>query len=296
MTEATRPAGSIYDLGYRSYEGERLGRPYAVLSLFIFSLRAIFGLGRSAWAKVLAFGLASIALVPALIQLGIAAVVPLEFEFVRPEDHFAYVQVIVAMFCALSAPEILGRDQRYQILPLYFSSLLTRVDYVTAKIAALVTALFVILALPLVLLVVGSAVADSDLLGYLQDNAKEFAPILGSSLLVAVFMAAVSLAIASQTSRRAISTAAVFGYFAISTAVGNILVETTTGDAASLSILISPLEVLDGAVRWMFGANPIAESAQEKAGLDGEYYLLTSFAYTLVALGVLLRRFLRMSV
>ena len=39
-------AGAIYDIGYRNYEGARLGRGYAFRTLYVHSLRTAFGLGR----------------------------------------------------------------------------------------------------------------------------------------------------------------------------------------------------------------------------------------------------------
>ena len=48
--------GVIHDIGYQRYEGPRLGRGYASRSLFVHSVRGAYGLGRSAWAKVLPFG------------------------------------------------------------------------------------------------------------------------------------------------------------------------------------------------------------------------------------------------
>mgnify|MGYP001583970183 CR=1 FL=1 len=44
--------GSIYDLGYRGYDGPRLGRRHAVVALFVHGLRAVFGLGRSGRSKI----------------------------------------------------------------------------------------------------------------------------------------------------------------------------------------------------------------------------------------------------
>lgn len=38
-----RTAGNIYDLGHRRYEGSRLGRPHAILTLYLHSLRASGG-------------------------------------------------------------------------------------------------------------------------------------------------------------------------------------------------------------------------------------------------------------
>jgi hypothetical protein len=109
-------------------------------------------------------------------------------------------------------------------------------------------------------------------------------------------MATLSLAIASQTSRRAVSTGAVFGFFLIATAIGNVLVETTSGDARTYAVLLSPLDVADGAVRWLFGAEPASDSAVRESGLDGVYFMLAAIGYSVVAMGLLLRRFLRMSV
>ena len=42
--EAEGPAGSIFDLGYRRYAGARLGRRYAIESLYVHSLRAAFAM------------------------------------------------------------------------------------------------------------------------------------------------------------------------------------------------------------------------------------------------------------
>ena len=35
-------AGTIYDIGYRNYEGARLGRGYAFRTLYVHSLRTAF--------------------------------------------------------------------------------------------------------------------------------------------------------------------------------------------------------------------------------------------------------------
>ena len=296
MAEQASPAGSIYDLDYRPYEGERLGRPYAVVSLYLYSLRAIFGIGRSAWAKVFAFGLAAFALLPAGIQLAIAAITPIDFELIKPAGHFAYVQVIVALFCAVVTPEIVGRDQRSHTLPLYFSRAISRADYVTAKLGALATALLAITGLPLILLVLGSAVAADDVLDYLRSNADLFPPILASSILESLFMAGVSLAIASHSSRRGFATGAVFLFFVLLTTFGNILVETTTGDARAYSILISPFDVLGGSVYWLFDTLPPRDSLLTESGIESGYYLPAALVYIAVALAILYRRFMRMSV
>ncbi|HEX6138849.1 MAG TPA: ABC transporter permease, partial [Candidatus Limnocylindria bacterium] len=65
--------GAIYDLGYRGYDGPRLGRSAAVATLFWHSLRAAFGWGRSGRSKIVPWGLTAFALAPAVVAAAIAA-------------------------------------------------------------------------------------------------------------------------------------------------------------------------------------------------------------------------------
>src|SRR6187455_2179044 len=67
--------GSIYDLGYRGYEGPRLGRRGAVVALLTHSLRTAYGLGRGARSKIMPVGLVLLALLPSLLALGIIALI-----------------------------------------------------------------------------------------------------------------------------------------------------------------------------------------------------------------------------
>ncbi len=121
-------AGTIYDVGYQPYEGVRLGRRHAIWALYIHSLRSVFGIGRSLSSKVGPMGLAVIALVPAIIQLGVASIAPAEVELIRPEDYYNLIEIVLAVFCAVVAPELVGRDQRTNTLSLYFSRALRRQD------------------------------------------------------------------------------------------------------------------------------------------------------------------------
>jgi len=286
----------IYDLGYRPYEGQRFGRAYALGSLFTYSLRAIFGLGRSWVAKGFAIGLAIIALVPALVQLAIAAIAPEEFEFTRFENYFSFVSIVIVLFCAVSAPEVIGRDQRHHTLALYFSRALSRGDYVTAKLAALLAGLLIVLLTPQVLLLTGNAVATEEIVDYLADNLGEIPPIVASSLVVAAMMGSLSLAVASQTPRRAWATGAVIIYFVVATALGAVLRETISSSDGDYAILISPIHVLEGSVFWIFDAAPEPDSDLADITFRGYYYLAAAAAYTLLGVAVVYRRFLKLAV
>ena len=297
--QSTPPTGlrtGIYDLGYRAYEGRRLGRGYAITSLFWYSARAVFGLGRGWVAKLFSMGLAVIALIPALVQLAIAAIIPAEFEYASYENYFGFVGLVLALFCAVTAPEVVGRDQRNQTLALYFSRALSRADYVTAKVAALLFGLLIVQLIPQLLLLSGNAVATEEVVDYLSENLDEIPPILASAFIIATMMSSVSLAIASQTARRYWASGAVVIYFVIATALGAILRETIASSDGDYALLISPLHVLEGTVYRVFASTPEVGSDIYNISVDGIYFFAAAVGYSLLGLGVLYRRFLRMRI
>jgi len=289
-------AGSIYDLGYRRYEGARLGRRSAALALFAYTFRAIWGIGRSWLAKLFPIGLFVIVMVPAVVVVAMAALAPEDYEIVKAEEVYGLVAIVMALFCAVAAPELVGRDERHHTLALYFSRPLSRVDYVATKLASLAVALFVLLFVPEVVIQGGNAVAATDTARYVRDNADLLPPLAASSAVTAAFMASLSLAVAMQTSRRAFATGAVIAAFVIPSALGNIFVETLSGEAQRYSLLISPIDLLQGAVYWMFGADFPQPSSLSKAGLDGGAYFAAALGYTLIAIGFVYRGIRRVSV
>ncbi|HEU0073354.1 MAG TPA: ABC transporter permease subunit [Dehalococcoidia bacterium] len=299
MSEQTTPSRlqtGIYDLGYRTYDGARLGRLYAITSLFTYSLRAVFGLGRGWVAKLFAMGLAAIASIPALVQLAIAAIVPADFEYVGFESYFSFVSIVLALFCAVAAPEVVGRDQRHRTLALYFSRALSRSDYVAAKWVALLVGLLIVLLIPQALLLTGNAVATEEVVDYLKDNLGSIPPIIGSSLVVATMMGSLSLAIACQTPRRYWASGAVIIYFVIATALGAILQETISGSDGDYAFLISPIHVLEGTVYWIFNATPDLDSDIYGVAFDGVYFFAAAVGYSLLGLAVVYRRFAKMAI
>src|SRR4029453_12725502 len=136
------PGGSIYDLGYQAYDGPRLGRRSAVSALFLQTIRACFGIGRGGRAKIAPLVLGGLAVLPAVLAVGFAALAAQAgpaggaIEDASPISYASYhgiVGILIRLFCAAPAPHPFGRDQRYGVLPLYFSRVLTRSDYALAK-------------------------------------------------------------------------------------------------------------------------------------------------------------------
>ena len=290
--------GSIYDLGYQHYEGRRLGRSGAFMALYADSLRAAFGLGRPGRAKIVPIGLAVIALLPAVIAVAVEAVakgaIP---DPIRYDNYFSTTVQFLVLFVAGQAPELLGRDQRHHVLPLYFSRALDRLDYPAAKLAALGTALLIVSILPQAAIFLGKVLGGADPVGALADNLPAVPPIVVSSLAAAVVMAAIALAVASLTPRRAYATAGIFALFYISLAVSGVIAamsrEVAGGSAwGDYAPLLAPTATLEGLTAWFFGSTPSGEEFGLFA-LAGPIYLAATAVWAVVAVAVLAWRYRR---
>ena len=172
-SRAGSAGGSIYDLGYRSYLGPRLGRRHAVASLVRHSFRQAFGLGRPLRSKVIPMGLLLLTLLPAVVALGFAALASrlvgpggAMLDEANPITYDTYASLTIqmlALFTAAQAPELLGRDLRYRVVALYFTRALRRDDYALAKLAAMVLAMLLITVVPYVLLFLGRVLVAADI-------------------------------------------------------------------------------------------------------------------------------------
>lgn len=292
MSEQAGSTSSIYDLGYRNYDGIRLGRSHAVMAMYVHSLRACFGLGRRATAKIFPIALAIITLIPAVIQLGIASVADDIVDLYEADDYYGYVQTILALFCAAVAPEIVGRDQRNRTLSLYFSRAVTRLDYAVAKFLALTTALLLLTVGPQLILFFGNGMAGNDLDGYLRDEWQQLPSILLSGVLLSVMLAAISLAIASHVPQRAFATGAILGAFHISWVVADIIVSgIQAGGAANYTLLLSPFHIMRGFTLWFFNEDAGRFSANGIAGLPEPLYALAAVVFSAVCLYLVVRRY-----
>jgi ABC-2 type transport system permease protein len=286
-------SGNIYDLGYRNYEGARLGRRHAILTLYLSSLRSAFGLGRRASSKVFPVGLLVVAFIPAIIQLGIGALTDFadaDVEIFRAEDYYGYVQVIIALFCAAVAPELVGRDQRTRTLSLYFSRSLMREDYAFAKLAALASALLLLTLGPQLLLFVGNGMVTDDLTGYIRDEWDLVLPILASAALLCSLVAAIGIAIAAQTPRRAYSTVAVLAAFLLPWTIAQIIVETA-GENGRYAMFFSPFHLMRGFTFWLFDVSPENQSTLGRADMPLFVYFAAAIALTLVLVALVVRRY-----
>jgi ABC-2 type transport system permease protein len=259
--------GAIHDIGYRHYDGPRLGAAYIRRSLFIETLRGTYGLGRSARSKIVPLGLLALLALPALA----VGIVTGYFGFdALPIGYTGYVfgfQVAVTIFVAAQSPAVMSRDLRFRVAALYFSRPLTRQQYVQAKYAGMATALFLLMGLPITLLLAGALLAELPI----DEQLPDYLRAMAGAALAALVLAGIGLFVAAMTPRRGLGVAAVVGVLLVLSGLqvtvmamayefGN---DTFTGYTG----LISPYTLVDGVMSGVLGAD--SSIIEEPPGVVG---------------------------
>ncbi|MFF9122447.1 ABC transporter permease [Streptomyces sp. NPDC014889] len=291
---AAAPTGDqtrIHNIGYRSYDGPRLGRAYARRSLYSQSLRGAYGLGRSVKSKVLPMLLFVVMCVPAAIIVAVAVATKakdLPIEYTR---YAIIMQGVISLYVASQAPQSVSRDLRFKTVPLYFSRPIETADYVRAKYAALASALFILTAAPLLVLYVGALLAKMDF----ADQTKGFAEGVVSVALLSLLFAGIGLVIAAVTPRRGFGIAAVIAvlvisYGAVSTLQAIAEVRNNSGAIPWIG-LFSPVTLVDGVQTAFLGATSSAPGGVGPGSGQGIVHVLVALGVIAAAYGLLLRRY-----
>jgi ABC-2 type transport system permease protein len=289
------PAGTIYDRGYRHYEGPREGRGRRLRAIVVAGVRRALGLKRNWKTKVVPFGLLVIAFAPVFAFIGVRVLVGEAVgEFLGYGRYLRIVAGILLLFAATAGPELLCPDRRQNVLALLFTRPVTRADYLLAKLAALLLVVGLIAVVPLVVLFLGNTLTADSAATYLREHLDDLGRILLAGVALTVFYSVVALAAASLTDRRALATAGLLGVMLGSSALANILFFTTRFDGRRWFALLSlggvPLRFVD----WLFGDGFDPGSLAQQAGLTGPTYLAEMAVIVAVAGGVLAWRVLRL--
>jgi ABC-2 type transport system permease protein len=293
----TTPAqtGAIHDIGYRHYDGPRLGPTYIARALFVHSLRGAFGLGRSARSKVMPLVLLAVMVVPAII---IASIVIFTGADELPVEYTAYavnLQIVVAIFVAAQAPQNVSRDLRYRVVALYFSRPLSRHAYVQAKLLAMTVAVFLLLAIPLLILYGGALLAQLSF----WDNTRDAAVGLVGAVFFAAVLSSIGLVIAAFTPRRGLGVAAVIAVILVLAGVSNTIqgIADHEGNAsvAGYAGLISPFTLVDGVQTWLLGAKTSTIS-RPPGTAGGLTFVAVTIALVAACYWLLVLRYRRVSV
>ena len=225
----TAPEGQLFDLGYQRYEGPREGRMRARKALFVNGVRTSFGIGRGALSKVMPILFFTAVIAPAVILALIAATIdqlgqPL-VDIPGPADYYQIVSVVLFLFSAVIAPELLCSDRRNGVLSLYLVRPLSPADYVMGRWLAFFVVSVVFIYAGQIVLQVGLILGAPEPLEYLKDNWLDIPRFLAAGIVIAIITTTIPLAVASFTTRRAYASVFVIGLFILSSVVAEILVE-----------------------------------------------------------------------
>ncbi|HEX6133829.1 MAG TPA: hypothetical protein VFZ24_07695 [Longimicrobiales bacterium] len=302
---AARPAqaGTVFDIGYQRYTGAREGRGRARKAVYKDGVRTALGLGRGARAKVLPWLFIALLAAIALIMAMVAGVAERaggpgaaeEIGLPSHVDFYGIASIILFVFAAVVAPELLCRDRREGVLHLYLVRPLTGSDYIVARWAAFLTVLVAAAWLPQIVLLTGLAMGDPAPIAYLRTHWLDIPRFLLAGAAMAAYTTTLALLTASFTTRRAYASVFLVGLFVITTPFTTGLASEIGGPVgrwiSMFNLTNIPVHVNDIIFGEVSEITEGAPAGELSASLRVAWY----FAWTLVPAGILWQRYRRMT-
>jgi ABC-2 type transport system permease protein len=299
-----RPAsgGTVFDIGYQSYTGAREGRNRSRLAVYKDGVRTALGLGRGARAKILPWLFIGILTFIALIMALVAGAAErlggpgtaAQANLPSHGDFYGIAAIILFVFAAVVAPELLCRDRREGVINLYLVRPLTGSDYIGARWAAFLTVLIGAAWLPQLVLLTGLAMGDPDPAAYLRTHWLDVPRFLLAGIAVAVYTTTLAMLTASFTTRRAYASVFLVGLFIITTPFTAGLAQEIEGAAgrwiSMFNLTNIPVHVND----VIFGEPSELTENAPAAELPASVLVAWYFLWTLVPAGVLWSRYRRL--
>jgi ABC-2 type transport system permease protein len=269
--------------------------------LVVDSFRSAYGLGRGGRAKIAPLGLGALAVLPAVIIVGVLTLaarlgVQREIEQASPisyDTYFTSVSAIIALFSAAQAPELFGRDQRHAVLSLYLARALRRPDYALGRLAGFVLALLLLLLVPQAVLLVGRVLLSTDVAQALGRDLPKIPAVLGQALLTAGLLGCLSMAVSAFTPRRAYATAGIIALFVLPGILAGIVIQLGSSAIGNWLVLLSQSTVLDGTNSLLFGTSLPDELFF--FDLPRWAFLASAVVTIAVSVGLVVRRFARIT-
>jgi ABC-2 type transport system permease protein len=231
----------IVDRSYRPYEGARGGVGASMLTVVKHSVQRSLGIKRTIWQKLLPAATIAITFIPAIVYIGLAALIPAES---RPDEllpsyaeYYGFITSGLVIFTSFVAPEVLSTDRRTGMLGLYLASPLDRNTYLISKAGAVASVLAVVTTGPQLLMLVAYALTG-DGPGGPVDYLVVVLRILLAGLSMSALYTALSLAVSSFTARRAAASATIILMLLTSAIFVNALTEPDGGAGWSPNLVV----------------------------------------------------------
>jgi ABC-2 type transport system permease protein len=243
----------LFDLGYRAYDGPRERPARAILTLALFTMRRVLGLGRGGRHKVLPAITLAIAYLPALTSVAFSVLANniVATDLITYGDYMFIIGSALALFAALVAPEALCPDRRSGMLGLYLAGPLDRNRYLLAKALGVLTVMLLITVGPLLFMLAANVIAGFG--PSAGETPKLLLRIAAAGLVTALLYTSLSMAVSSFTTRRAAAAVAVVLLLLVPASVVRPAIDA--GAPNALDLLSFPFVVFDLSYR-IFGEQP----------------------------------------
>jgi ABC-2 type transport system permease protein len=217
--------GTVFDIGYQRYTDVREGRGRSRRAIFKDGVRIALGLGRGGRAKILPWFFISVLAVMGLVFAIVAGAADRlggpgtaeRANLPSHSDYYGIASIIVFVFAAVVAPELLCRDRRDGVINLYLVRPITGGDYVTSRWVAFLVVMVAAVWLPQVILFLGLSAGDPVPVLYLEKHWIDVPRFLLAGAAMALYATTLALLTASFTTRRAYASVFLVGLFVITT-------------------------------------------------------------------------------
>ena len=278
----------IRDVRYGRYTGERRGQLASVMSLARWGALRSLGARRGWKAKAVPIALILLAIAPAVIVLGVRALFAdqtgIDLTEALPFSGYqAIIGVVILLFAGITTPELLCPDRRDGTLQLYFSTAVSRGQYLAGRVIGAIVPLLLVTMIPMLVLYAGIMVFEEHPVGYLQDHWAELPRIVAAGVILAVYYGLIGLAVSSLTGRRAFAIGGYLLLLVAPTLLSGLLQEAFTGAEELDLVALSTLPI-------GFAGEIFPDARDDIPNSLGEY----AIAYLVVVVAaviVLLRRY-----
>ena len=243
----------LFDLGYRVYDGPRERPAQAIITLALFTVRRVLGLGRGARHKVLPAITLAIAYLPAFTSVAFSVLANniVATDLITYGDYMFIIGSALALFAALVAPEALCPDRRSGMLGLYLAGPLDRNRYLLAKALGVLAVMLLITVGPLLFMLAANVIAGFG--PSAGETPKLLLRIASVGLVTALLYTSLSMAVSSFTTRRAAAAVGVVLLLLVPASVVRPAIDA--GAPNALDLLSFPFVVFDLSYR-IFGEQP----------------------------------------
>ncbi|MEA2530845.1 MAG: type transport system permease protein, partial [Thermomicrobiales bacterium] len=224
------------------------------------------------------------------IPLGVEAFLP-SASVLEYWDFFDFIFLIQGIFVATIAPEMLCGDRRENVLALYFSRAITRLDYLLAKLVAAAILTLTISLVPAAIYWLGRQFLDDKPVSAIRDNADDLGRIVVCGVLIATYLGAIGLMVSSFTGRKSIAVAIIIVGFVISTSIAYALAAAIDGEFTRYFLVLSPADMI-GVLSYRLFDRPITDIDSDFGPVFSLWQTVAGIVGTIaVALGVMYWRY-----